>query len=230
MNFKPKETPRDEGSLEDEPVPTYEEWLNDGAKQVFGHWGFHIAKGAIELVKYLWTRERLLIELLLQKDIIQQHEVDEFFGDDAHANCAKEGVKQLTRQLMRAASQGKLVGPEGQTVDPDTVLVVLNDILDLNSTGWDGRTLEIASEMFGRENLREDYDKEVKLINQLNKQRAKARQRQKQNAELDRRRCEEREHRVRIYVSQCRVHEKPLPTDDEQRQMVEGKIPIPKVA
>lgn len=236
MNFgssKPKKEV-DKDSLEDEPIPTYEEWLNDGAEHVFGHWGFAIAKGAIELVKYLWTRERLMIELLLQKDIIQQHEVEEHFGDQAHENCAKEGVKQLTKTLMRASSQGKLKGPSGEAVAPDDVLVILNDILDLNETGWNGRTLEIVAETFGKENLREDYEKEVKLLNVLNERRAQKRKRLADNKRLAEERKqrdrEERERRVQIYISQCRVFDRTPPTEEQRQQMLDGEIEIPKVA
>lgn len=229
VNLKPEDNTETD-PLADDPIPTYNQWLDAAAAVIFNHWGFHIAKGAIETVKYLWTRERLLIELLLQKGVIQQHEVDEFFGDKAHENCSKEGVKQLTRALMRASSQGKLVSPDGDAVDPDTVLVVLNDILDLNNTGWTGHTLEVISDMFNKRDLKGDYAIEVKTIENKNKVRALRRKQREQQKELEVRQRVEREHDVCIYVSKCRVAEKPVPTSDEQRQMVEGKIPIPKVA
>ena len=238
MNFKP--TPKkidpeslDPESLDPEPIPTYEEWLDEGAKAIFAHPGFALAKGAIEFVKYLWTRERLLISLLVQKEIIQEHEVQEYFGDDVHGHMEKEGVKQLTRYLMRAASKGELTGPSGKKLDPDGVLVILNDILDLNDTGWNGRTVEIMADMFGDKELRPDYDKEVGLLKKLNKQRAAELERRGANerlaAEHKAKDREERERRVRIYVSQCRVFEIPIPSEEDQQQMIDGEIPIPKV-
>ena len=237
MNFKPKSARKSEpdpDSTEDEPIPTYEEWLDEGAEAIFAHPGFAMAKGAIEFIKYLWTRERLLISLLIQKDIIHEHEVKEYFGDDAHKAVEKEGVKQLTTYMLRAASKGQLTGPSGKTLDPDGVLVLLNDVLDLNGTGWNGRTVEIMSDMMGDKDLRSDYDKEIGLLKVLNEKRAKLREREASNKKLAEERAEkdqeERERRVRIYVSQCRVADKPTPSDEEQRLMVEGEIPIPKVA
>jgi hypothetical protein len=234
MNFKTKEKTFDPNALEDEPIPTYKEWLDDAAGFVFNHPGFFIAKGAIALVKHLWTREQLMIQLLLQKDIIQEHEVEEHFGVKAHTDASKEGIKQLTKTMMRAASQGQLPGPDGKSLDPDTVLVILNDILDLNNTGWTGHTLEIICEMFGEENLLSDYEKEVTVIKVLNTQRAKKRERQVENERLMKERAErdqeERERKVRIYLSMCRVAEKPLPSDDEQKQMLDGEVEIPKAA
>lgn len=244
MNFKPKSARKSEpdpDSTEDEPIPTYEEWLDEGAEAIFAHPGFAMAKGAIEFIKYLWTRERLLISLLIQKDIIHEHEVKEYFGDDAHKAVEKEGVKQLTTYMLRAASKGQLTGPSGKTLDPDGVLVLLNDVLDLNGTGWNGRTVEIMSDMMGDKDLRSDYDKEVSLLKKLNEKRAAERERLAKNqtrfeAELERQKdlevqhAQQRKHRLKIYISQCRVADKPTPSDEEQKQMLEGEIPIPKVA
>jgi hypothetical protein len=217
-----------EDPLVDEPIPTFEEWLDEGAKEILKHPGFAIAKAAIEFVKYLWTREQLLISLLLQKDIINEHEAKEHFGDAAHKNMEKEGVKQLTRYLMRAATKGELTGPNGRTLDPDTVLVILNDILDLNNTGWSGRTLEMSADLFGGHDLRADYDKEVELLKALNEQKATARKTRELDAERERTAREDRARKVRIYCSKCRVAEKPEPSIAQQQQMIEGSVPIPK--
>lgn len=231
LNFSPKNKEIDPDSVEDEPIPTYEEWLDEGAEVIFSHPGFFLAKAAIGLVKHLWTRERLLVNLLIQKDVIQQHEVNEFLGPTMHKNTEKEGVKELTKTLMRAASQGKLIGPSGKPADPDSVLVMLNDILDLNDTGWNGRTVEIIADMVGDKDLRSDYEKETKLRKHLNKQRAAKRERQANNerlaAERKAKNREERERKVMIYVSQCRVFEQDVPSDEDQQRMVEGEIPIP---
>jgi len=234
MNFNSKPKSADPDSLEDDPIPSYESWLNEGAEEIFSHWGFHIAKGAIELVKYLWTRERLLIELLIAKDVIQQQEVDEFFGDKAHEKCSQEGIKQLTRQLMRASSSGKLVSPKGKSIDPDTVLVMLNDVLDLNNIGWNGHTLEVLCETAGQRDLRAVYDEHVGLLKKINAQKQALRERKEQNERLvEERRAsdrETRERKVRIYLSQCVVSDKPKPSEEDQKQMIEGNIPIPEVA
>jgi hypothetical protein len=232
----------DPDSLEDTPVPTYEEWLNENAEYVFNHPACFLAKGAIALIKYLWTREQLMIQLLKQKDILLEHEVEEHFGSKAHEECAAQGVKSLTRTAMRAASQGKMTGPDGENIDPDTVLVVLNDILDLNDTGWNGHTLEVMGDMFGgADEMQDSYKKEVERIKILNAKRAAERDRlaKKQTrfeAELERQkgleaqRRVQREHRLKIYVSQCKIYEKDPPTDEERAQMLEGEIEIPRVA
>ena len=231
MNFMPKdEVDSEKDPLVDDPVPTYEEWLTNGAEKVFNHPAALLVKAAIGLVKYLWTRERLLIELLVQKDIIQQHEIEEHFGDKAHESCSKEGVKQLTKTLVRASAQGKLKGPKGDVIAPDDVLVILNDILDLNDTGWNGRTLEIIADMFDKDDLRADYEKEIASIKECNERRAEERETQAKQKALELKMRVERERRVRIYISQCRVFDKPFPTAEEQRQMVEGKTPIPRAA
>jgi len=230
MSFKPtsRGAKADPNAVEDEPVPTYEEWLDSGAKEVFSHPAFVLAKGAIEFVKFLWTRERLLISVLLQKDIIQEHEVEEFFGDTAHSAMEKEGVKQLTRFMMRAATKGELIGPRGKSMNPDDVLVLLNDILDLNNTGWDGRAFEIMNDMVTGDDLRADYEKEVGLLKAINEQRAKKRERATKQKEFEGQLREERERRVRIFISKCHVADKPAPSDEDQQQMLDGTLPIPE--
>ena len=82
------------------PVPTYQEWLDESAEIIFGHHVFGLIHGALEMVKYLWTRERLLIEVLQQKGIIAEHEVDEYFASPH--SIMPSGLEQtMTRYEFR---------------------------------------------------------------------------------------------------------------------------------
>jgi hypothetical protein len=214
------------------PVPTYEKWLDESAEALFQHPGFAIAKGAIAFVKYLWTREQLVINALLQKGIIQQHEVEELFGERAHEEAQKEGIKQLTRYLLRSASRGELASPRGKKIDPDTVLVLLNDILDINDTGWGGRTFEAVMELAGEPGtLREMYEKEVDTIKKINESKEllrKAREGVEKRKEARvRAERELREYRLKIYLSMCNVQDKPTPSEEERQAMLNGEQPIP---
>lgn len=227
INLKTKERP-EKDPLDDDPIPTYQEWLDDAAGRLSQDKWFGIAKFGIDLVKYLFTREQLMIQLLLQKDVIQEHEVEELFGDKSHSEAQKRGLKKLTKYCCRAASRGELHAPDGTQIDPDTVLVVLNDILDFNNTGWGGKAFESFMDLSGHgETVRQSYKEEVKEIVKLNAVRELRRNQKKRMAESAVKGREERERKVRIFVSKCKVAEKPLPSDEDQQQMVEGTKPIP---
>jgi len=218
----------EEDPLADEPIPTYEDFLNEIAEDFVNTPTVQMFKGAIEFIRYLFTREILLINLLLHKDIIQKEEIETFFGDEVHGAAEDAGLKALTKHLLREASQDKMVGPEGKPLRPDDVLVILNDILDLNDTGWSGKTIEVIAEMRGHDtDLRASYDRGVETIKATNGLRALRRKRREETKELEARQRVERERKVRIYCSQCRVAEAPLPTDEEQQQMIDGQLPIP---
>jgi hypothetical protein len=228
VNEAQTEDKTEEDPLADEPVPTYEDFLNELADDFVNTPMVQMFKGTIEFVRYLFTRELLVINLLLQKDIIQAEEVETFFGEKVHEEAQEQGLKSLTKHLLREASQGKMVTPEGKTMRPGDVLVVLNDILDLNDTGWDGKTIEVIAELRGVEtSLRDQYEEGIKRIETTNKIRALRRKKREQTKELEARQRVERERKVQIYCSQCRVAETVLPTDEEQQQMIEGQIPIP---
>ena len=216
--------------LADTPISSYEEFLDEMAKEFVETPAVVMFKGAVEFVRYLATREMLFIHLLVEKEVMTLEEVDTYLGPKAHKATQSRGLKSLTKHLLKAASEGKLISPTGKKVRPDETLVIINDILDLNDTGWDGRTIELIAEMRGdAKEIREQYNEHVKEVETLNKLKALRRKKRKEKAERERQERVDREHAVRIYVSRCRISDKPLPNDEEQRLMIEGHKPIPKV-
>jgi len=207
---------QEQDSFADEPISSYEEWLNETASKLFGHPLLIAVKTALRILRHAQTRELLLINALRQKGVIDDHEVEAFFGDEAHVTLEKEALTTMTKRLVAAAARGEVVSPGGKKLDPDTVLVLTNDILDFNDTGWDGRTLEIMLEMAGNNDLQERYKKAVADIEHVNKSRADTRARR-----------EERARRVKILLAKCNIADKEPPSEDEQRQMIDGMIPIP---
>lgn len=218
-----------EDELADKPIPTYEEWLEEAAKSIGGNSWLAIAKAGLQLMKYASTRETLIIAMLLQKEIVTEEELETFFGEAAQEHAEKAARKNITKYIVREAARGELFDATGKQLDPDKALVILNDILDFNKTGYNGRTIEIMAEMAGEpDGPREGYEEDVKQIERTNRSRAAMRRQAEEEVELEARQRTERERKVRIFVSMCRVADKPTPTDEEQQQMLDGTLPIPE--
>lgn len=209
--------------FEEEPVPTYQEFLDAKAKELQADPFMLLFRGVVEYVRHLQTRELLIINALRAKDIISDYEIEEFFGLEAHKAAQAEGLKSITKHFCRLAAEEKLESPfSDKRIRPDEVLVIINDILDLNGTGWDGRTVETICEMRGQgENLRKVYELEIAEIKKRNESKTLARERAEKLREL-------RAHRLRIYLSKCNVDNKPHPSKEDQEKMLIGEMPIPE--
>jgi hypothetical protein len=160
--------------------------------------------------------------------VLTTDEVEEFFGPGAHKQMQDAGLKSLTKHLLRAAASGKMISPDGVQVNPDDVLVILNDVLDLNDKGWTGKTIETIAEMRGVEPpLREQYDRHVADLTTINTLKALRRQQRDYELQAAVQRRAERVYRLRIFLSRCNVDDKPVPSEEEQQQMLDGIVPIP---
>jgi hypothetical protein len=229
METKRPDSPADE-PIVDEPTPTYEEFLEKFAKEISGSFEATLFKGLIEFVRYLFTREVCLISLLVDKEVITQEEVNTYFGSDAHTRAQEAGVKGLRRSLLNAASSGKIVSPKGNQVNPDDILVILDDILDIDSKGWNGRSVETVFEFLGRGDApRKEYDKAVAHIKVLNGLRAIRRGQIERTEQSNLEARRERLRRFKIYMSQCNIADKRL-TEEDAQKMLDGTIPIPESA
>lgn len=228
-----EETEQDE--LAPEPIPTYEEFLENEAKKLRSDPLMFLLKGVVGFVQFLQTREVLFINLLKAKNLLTDYEYEEYFGGEAHAEAQKQGLKELTKHLCQLATAGNLVSPfdDKKVFSPDDVFVIVNDILDLNGTGWDGRTVETIAEMRGEGgSLRATYEREVAVLKATNAIRVKRREKREERSrfeeELARRQAVDRHHRLKIYLSKCNIDGKPVPSEEEQQKMLDGETPIPE--
>lgn len=219
----------DSDPLADEPIPTYEEFGDKLAKEMQETPPAIAFKAAVQFMQYLFTREMIMINLLVQKEILTPEEVATVFGPEGHEGTQEAGIKSMTRFLLSASSQGKILSPSGKQIHPDDVLTILHDILDINDKGWTCKTIEAVTAMRGTNfDLRAKYEEMVAEVKRANKARAGAREQAAEEVTLRARHREDRIRRARIYVSQCNIANKPFPTEEEMKRMVNGEIPIPE--
>lgn len=215
--------------LVDDPVPSYEDWLEARASAFVQTPVFRVAHAALSFARYVYTRERLVVSALLAKGIIDGDEVATFFGDEAHDAAKKEGEKQLVRHMMRAASQGELLTPKGKQILPDDLLALLNDVMDMNNTGWNGQTLETIARLSDDQwSPSREYETEIEKINELNILKAIRRQQVEDQMQAKSKIRLRRQYELQLYLSRCRVFEKELPDAEAQKQMLDGEISIPE--
>ena len=230
LNFGPDEEAKPvEDDLADTPIPTYEEWLEGAAKDIGSNPWIAMAKAGFALMKYAAMRESLFMGILIHKEIITADELKELYGEESLEAAESGAIKNITKYIVREAAKGALTDATGSAIDPDKALTILNDILDFNKTGYNGRTVEIIAEISGHPgSLMDTYEEAVKGVKEINQVREARRRNRKLKAERAAKDREERERRVRIFVSKCRVVDKPVPSDETQRSMVNGTIPIPE--
>lgn len=223
------EAPKSErDALVDEPIQTYEEFREAFAKEMRESPPAVLFKGAVEFVRYLFTREALMISLLLDKEVITADEVESYFGPEAHQKTQEVGLKALKKALLHAASTGKIVS-EGKQITPDDVLLYTDDIFDLSDKGWSGKTIESIADHFGKGSMiREAYDKYVSDTKRLNAVRAGMREHLAESLKAATNERVERVRRLRIYLSQCNIANTPPPTEEEAQKMLDGALPIPE--
>lgn len=204
-------------------IPTYEEYLETLTVALNKEPSIQLAKAAVAYVRYVQTREVLLLNILRAKEIITDEEIEVFMGHEAHDAAQELSLKTLTRQLCQLAATGKLVIPgTDKSLHPDDVLVIINDVLDLNNTGWTGRTVETIAEFRGQgDALRKRYEEEVALLQGQISARKAAQGLSKGLREL-------REHKLRIYLSKCNIVGVPSPSAEDQQRMIEGELPVPE--
>ena len=129
------------------------------------------------------------------------------------------------------AASGSLKTDDDVAVDPDTVLMILNDIFDLNDTGWNGKTLEAIDEVFSESESRlpEFYEEEIKRIKRINKRREEQREIEERQKEIEKTQKIARERRLKIYLSQCNINDQDPPSPEDQQKMLDGDLEIPRV-
>lgn len=227
-----EEVKTEQDPLVDEPIKTYEEFREDFAKEIRQSPSAVLFKAAVDFVRYLFTREALMIALLVDKEIITPEEANTYFGPEVHKQTQAEGVKALKNYLLGAAAAGKIVDPNtGKQINPDDILVYTDDVFDLEDRGWSGRTLETISEQFGKSNvIREAYDKYVSDTKAANTIRARRRRKRDEAAQARENEQVDRVRQLRIYLSKCNIADKPPPTEEEAQKMLDGTLPIPESA
>jgi hypothetical protein len=223
-------------SLADEPIQTYEEFREVFAKDMRESPPAVLFKCAVEFVRYLFTREALMVALLMDKGVITADEIESYFGHDAHQKTQEAGLKALKKALLHAASRGKIVSEGGKQITPDDVLVYTDDIFDLSGKGWTGKKIESIFDHFGKGSMiREAYDKYVSDMKRINALRAGMREHFAESQKASERKATatanervDRVRRLRIYLSQCNIANKRPPTEEEAQKMLDGALPIPE--
>lgn len=219
------------GPFADEPIPTYEEFLESYAKDLRATPGVALFKAVVEFVRFIFTREALLVNVLVDKGVLAPDEVDPLLGGEAHKSAQHAGIKSLKKYLLTAAAQGKFVTPGGRQINPDDVLVIMDKLLDLNDEGWSGSSVEAIYGLYGQDkSLKDLYERRVEAIQKLNRARAGMRAAEEEDRARDARDREERARRLRIYMSQCNIADKAPPTAEEAQKMLDGTLPIPEIA
>lgn len=177
FNFDPSSM-FDPDKLQEESIPSYDEWLLRSAKVLEAHPALNLIRGVFKGIRYLKAREEAFISVLESRGLWGS-------GDTELLNAMTEQHsqsynKELIKMIVRQVSSGDLtltgIGGGNVSLTPDAALAALNEFV-LSDNQLTGRSVEILANLLGEgeETLKKRYDADVERIEALNKARSTVR-------------------------------------------------------
>lgn len=195
-------------------VPTYDEYLESVAQELYQHPVYALAKGAFRIAQFFVARERAWVSLLTDKGVLGE-------GDDLEIAAKTEELtqsldKDLIKRAIRATAGGEIKIPvNGKEVilDPDTAAGLVREFLLNDMPSAEGMKM-FTTFMSSENKIREHYEDYVAKAKAHNEQLVSER--------------DQRARAVSIYVSKCRLAGREVP-ELEQQLMIDGSMPIPEL-
>ncbi len=174
FNFDPASM-FDPEKLQEEAIPTYEEWLETAAKVLDAHPALTIGRGVFKGIRYLKAREDAFISVLHSKGLWGNE--DSELLEARTVECASSYNKELVKMIVQQVATGNLTINSAAgtpiTLTPDSAIAALNEFV-LNDDKLSGRSVEILANLLGESeaDVKKRYETAVEGLKTLNKARA----------------------------------------------------------